>query len=674
MPLLLRPIPWIVAALAALGIIGMQLIGGGGRPIFPLLVCYLPVLASGLLAIPLIVTRSPSASISSSRAYSDDPRGIPLLAALVVGLYLVIRTCFGGDPGLREYELLRLAGVLAVYLVMACAVCSRGPRLLFITLILASAFLQTGIEFYQFFCDASWSLIREALPWLAFHYPVTVGSYANKNHLAWLLGDAALFALALCCWGRCRWTTRGLLLYCFLFFSAGVGLSLSRGGVVALGGGLVVFALLSLLILLASGNFRALLVGSLGGLILAIFCGAAAVLLSGNLAVQSRMQGLWMDTYREDLWRAAIHDLGVAPFLGLGAGSFQWSARLMMPFESLLAHNDFAQLLSEYGLIGALLLLVFLTVHFRVGARRLLQVKGDSSHDGEGVALWSDSRAILLGALAVAAAQVIHSFFDFNMHLAANALLAGACFGLLCNPSSPRSGRGSQSGAGWARRTGALSLTALCALMLVVMQRSWIRERGFFEAERLSKKLSATAGNILESPEAVADGVRHAQAALDAVPCSSRYAAILFDLQWRRILCADPTLSEPGATLDLKQRLTRVVASDPGDWFARMCLGDVLARLGDETGARTAFLGAMQRLPLYAIVYEEYGLVLEGEGEGAEAEHYYRVAGGFQGAGDLRQRLQRLESRKKERGDRFPSLTKLSLNQALPKVFLKCFK
>ena len=649
MPLLLRSLPWIVSALAALGIIGMQLIGGGGRPMFPLLVCYLPVLASGLLAILLIVTRSLSASTPSSRAYIDDPRGIPLLAALAVGLYLLIRTCFGGDPGLREYELLRLAGVLAVYLVMACAVCSRGPRLLFLSLMMAAAFVQTGIEFYQLFCDASWSPISEAFPWLAFHYPVTVGTYANKNHLAWLLGDAALFALALSFWGRCRWTTRGLLLYCFLFFSAGVGLSLSRGGVVALVGGLVVFVLLSLLILLASGNSRALLAGSLAGLMLAVVGGAGAVLLSENLSVQSRMQGLWIDTYREDLWRAAIHDLGVAPFLGLGAGSFQWSARLMMPQESLLAHNDFAQLLSEYGLIGALLLLVFLTAHFRVGARRLLQVKGDSIHDGNGAALWSDSRAILLGAFAVAVAEVIHSFFDFNMHLAANALLAGACFGLLCNPSLPRSGVGSQSGAGWARWTGALSLTALCALMLVVMERSWNRERGFCKAERLSKKLCATAGNTPFSLEGVPEGVRHAQAALDAVPSSSRYAAVLWDLQWRRILCADPTLSEPEATLDLKHRLSRVVAHDPGDWYARMCLGDVLARLGDETGARIAFLGAMQRLPLYAIVYEEFGFVLEGLGEEAEAEHYYHVAGRMQGAGDLRQRLQRLESRNRKR-------------------------
>jgi O-antigen ligase len=627
----------------------MQLIGGGGRPIFPLLACYLPVLASGLLAIMLIVTRSLSASTSTSRAYSHDQGGIPLLAALAVGLYLLIRTCFGGDPGLREYELLRLAGVLAVYLVMACAVCSRGPRLLFLSLMMASAFVQAGIEFYQFFCVAFWSPIREAFPWLVFHYPFTVGTYANKNHLAWLMGDAALFALALCCWGRCRWTTRGLLLYCFMFFSAGVAMSLSRGGVVALGGGLVLFALLSLLILLASGNFRGLLVGSMAGLMLAVAGGVAVVLLSGNLAVQSRMQGLWMDTYREDLWRAAIHDLGVAPFLGLGAGSFQWSARLMMPYESLLAHNDFAQLLSEYGLVGALLLLVFLTVHFVFSARRLLQVHGDTLHGDGGAALWSDSRAILLGALAVAGAQVVHSFFDFNMHLAANALLAGACFGLLCNPFTQWSRGGCRSGAGWVRWTGALSLTALCALMLVVMERSWNREKGFFEAERLSKKLSATTGNTLESLKGVPEAVRHTQAALDEVPSSSRYAAVLFDLQWRRFLCSDPTLAEPGVTLDLKRRLSRVVALDPGDWFARMCLGDVLARLGDETGARNAFLGAMQRLPLFALVYEEYGLALEGFGEEAEAEHYYRVASRFQGAVDLRQRLQRLESRKKER-------------------------
>ena len=284
-------LPWIVSFLIALGIVAMQAIGGGGRPMFPLMVCYVPIVAAGILSIPLIF-------LGNNRRAPDR---ICLGAALAFGSYLLLRTCFGGDPGLRDFELLRLAACFLVYLLTLAAVTEKGPRLLFMGILLAAAFLQTAAETYQFYCDQSWRPLLEGLPFLKTYYSETVGTYANKNHLAWLLGDGTIFAIALACWGRLRWITRGLLLYLFFFLGFGVCISLSRGGVVALVAGLIVLSSVSVLLLLLSGDRGKLLSGILIMLLVASLAAGAFVLLSTNPAMGLRMQGLWMDDYREDL-------------------------------------------------------------------------------------------------------------------------------------------------------------------------------------------------------------------------------------------------------------------------------------------------------------------------------------------------------------------------------------
>jgi|GEM_PF-1667594 len=648
-------LPWLVSLLAAAGIIGMQCIGGGGRPMFPLLVCYLPVIAAGFLALPLILSRSGS----------REPERIPLLSMVLLGAYLLVRALFGGDPGLREFELLRLGGMFLLYLVFAVAVTESAARLFFLSLLLLSAFFQTVAELYQFYCDGSWEPLTLIISQLQNYYPTTVGTYANKNHLAWLLGDSTLFALALGCWGRLRWTTRGLALYCAAFCSLGVFLSLSRGGVVALVVGSLVFFLLSFYLLVSSGNRTVLLTGCIGVLVLSLLGFAVGELVSGNLLFRERMQRLWMDVFREDLWRAAIHDLGLAPFFGMGAGSFQWSARLMMPHESLLAHNDFAQLLSEYGLTGLLLTILFLGVHLWSGGSGLLRVHRSASESSGNQNLWSNKGAIMIGALSVASAEIIHSFLDFNMHLGANALLAGVCFGLLCNPGLRRLRQDTSSqwigGIGWIRWIwwgGGAMITLLTLFLSLLVAGNWRSERCLFAAEAVSSRLTAT---TLGS-EQLSPAIEAALLACEAKPenhGSARHAAVLGSLLWFRITQhVYPQAQLPGgkeggadgaermAERDLASLaivLRRAVAADPGDWFARMRLGSVLARIGDESGSRSAFVGAMQRLPLYALTYREYAASLRDLGSLSEALHYYRVSSRFQDSGVVSWQIKDLE-------------------------------
>ena len=665
-------LPWLVSLLAASGIIGMQCLGGGGRPMFPLLVCYLPVIAAGFLALVLVLF-----PVLSGRG-SREPARIPLFSMVLLAAYLLVRTLFGGDPGLRDFELLRLCGMFLLYLVFAIAVTESAARLFFLALLLLSAFFQTAAELYQFYCDRSWEPLSLIVSQLKIYYPTTVGTYANKNHLAWLLVDATLFALALGCWGRLRWTTRGLALYCAAFCSLGVFLSLSRGGVVALVVGGLIFVLLSFYLLVSSGNRTALLAGCVGALALSLLGFAVVWLVSGSLLFRERMQGLWMDVYREDLWRAAIHDLGLAPFFGMGAGSFQWSARLMMPHESLLAHNDFAQLLSEYGLTGLLLTILFLGVHLWSGGRGLLRVHRSASESREIQNLWSTKGAIVIGAMSVAIAEIVHSFLDFNMHLGANALLAGVCFGLLCNPGLRRATQDIPSQwvgwIGWNQWIGSIKwgggvmIAALSLFLSLLVTGNWRSERWLFAAEAVSVSGSSGLPATPPASDALSSSIEAALLGCEAKPGSPRHAAVLANLLWFRITQNAYFQAQllggkegGGDAADIAERmreqdlarlaivLRRTVTADPGDWFSRMRLGGVLARIGDESGSRSAFIGAMQRLPLYALTYQEYAASLRDLGSLSEAGHYYRVSSRFQDAGAVSGQIKELEKLLRER-------------------------
>ena len=74
------------------------------------------------------------------------------------------------------------------------------------------------------------------------------------------------------------------------------------------------------------------------------------------------------------------------------------------------AHNDYLQVLSDGGIVGAAIGLVFLVALFRMGFAR--RESRDDFRSG-----------VATGALAGCFAVLVHSFFDFTLHTTSNALL-----------------------------------------------------------------------------------------------------------------------------------------------------------------------------------------------------------------------------------------------------------
>src|SRR5207245_2286400 len=63
--------------------------------------------------------------------------------------------------------------------------------------------------------------------------------------------------------------------------------------------------------------------------------------------------------------------------------------------------------------------------------------------------LGSNSLAITVGALSAAAACLVHSLLDFNLHLAANVLVAAMIFGLLATPGEGPEAAPADKEPGW---------------------------------------------------------------------------------------------------------------------------------------------------------------------------------------------------------------------------------
>ena len=100
--------------------------------------------------------------------------------------------------------------------------------------------------------------------------------------------------------------------------------------------------------------------------------------------------------------------------LGYGSGTFDLVYPTFQSFvvDSVInhAHNDYLELLSETGLIGAGLIAWFLVLVYRKASKQLRP--GAKTSD-----------SVLIAVLAGITGLLVHSLVDFNFHIPANAAL-----------------------------------------------------------------------------------------------------------------------------------------------------------------------------------------------------------------------------------------------------------
>lgn len=250
---------------------------------------------------------------------------------------------------------------------------------------------------------------------------VPFGPFVNYNHFAGLM--EMLFALAAGCllFGGVSREKRGVMTFAVLMMATSIVVSLSRGGLLALGVEIIVFGVIAALL---RKRWRAAVVP---GAIVALALGVIALLAlwisydqiaarwknlsgdGGELSVAGRLEA-WRNSWR--LFRDH-------PLTGAGLGTFPTgypaygsSSAYRERLEQ--AHNDYLQLLTDGGIAGGAIGLWFLVALLLLARRQWKKLRAAEKGSLE--------HGLIIGSLVAILGLLIHSFTDFNLQVTSNAL------------------------------------------------------------------------------------------------------------------------------------------------------------------------------------------------------------------------------------------------------------
>jgi O-antigen ligase len=232
------------------------------------------------------------------------------------------------------------------------------------------------------------------------------GPYVNHDHYAGLMEMLAPIAIVLSLTSLISGGKRAVVALAGVVMASSIVLSESRAGTAAFLGEMVL-----LLALLLGRRKDGRIAATLGGVCVLVL---AFVAWMGTPALWHHFSEL------QDWMRLAIIQDGLEmfwqkPILGWGLGTFTTVYPQFRSFYTDLfvnaAHNDYLQVLVETGLIGFAAVVWFILEVYRAGLRNA---------DG-----WNRnwSRALGLSALIGCTGLLIHSAFDFNLQIPANACM-----------------------------------------------------------------------------------------------------------------------------------------------------------------------------------------------------------------------------------------------------------
>ncbi len=245
-------------------------------------------------------------------------------------------------------------------------------------------------------------------------YAAPFGSFVNRHNFAAYINMAMALPLGMLFSGAVAKDKR--LLYITSVALMGVSLLLSGSR-----GGLVSFVAMFLVILFFTTGTKSrkklFIKGALAaGLGIAIFAGTIFVggdtslsRLSGD---QGDKKGIGSD--RAQIWKVTLQVIGDNLPFGSGLGAFGRAYTIHDDKSGLAnveqAHNDYLQIVADAGIPGILLGAFFLFLLIRMGFR---SVKIENNF----------RRAVALGAFAGCVAVLVHSLFDFVLHVTAVSIL-----------------------------------------------------------------------------------------------------------------------------------------------------------------------------------------------------------------------------------------------------------
>lgn len=244
-------------------------------------------------------------------------------------------------------------------------------------------------------------------------FAIPFGSFVNRHDFAALIEMAVAVPLGLLFVGAVRRDKRLLYIIAVTLMGSALILSRSRGGLVSLVAEIIFLIILTAdskgakKIVLKVALSLLLIVAAVGG---AIFVGGDTSLT--RFAETATSQDITSN--RIHIWNVTLKVIAANMPFGTGLGAY---AQAYTAFDTLSglemveqAHNDYLQIVADTGLIGLVIGGLFLFLFFREGIRNSRRQN-------------TFRRGIAVGAFAGCFAVLIHSLFDFVLHITAISIL-----------------------------------------------------------------------------------------------------------------------------------------------------------------------------------------------------------------------------------------------------------
>ncbi len=425
----------IILLICLAGILLTQTLIGGAR-LFFCIPGYLFIVVAGLLV-----------ALVPFRKIHPGVRLPAVIATIVMVGYIVARSFSSPVEYLARPDRLMVLAALVVYLLTACYLTSPMHRLGILYSLLAFSLLHFAGGVLQFARSDNFMLlsmmpagspIPEIFRGADYGWRAS-GFYVCPNHLAGLLESLALLAVARWCFGRFKSVGRVMTLYFALTALVGVAMTGSRGGYISISVGIVVLFALAIWAvkkLRSRKYWKTLCI--VGVIVVSLLIGGLYAMTQSAL-IQNRID-LMADTgnMRLLMWAAAIKQFHLSPIFGTGSGTYLYFGRqfrsAFVQNDPQHAHNDYLELLCEYGVVGMVIVAVFVAIHLYYGFRTISTIVRKRLRPAKRV--FSNELALLIGVMAAIAALLIHSIVDFNCHVPGNVLYFAFLFGILACPTA----------------------------------------------------------------------------------------------------------------------------------------------------------------------------------------------------------------------------------------------
>jgi O-antigen ligase len=342
-------------------------------------------------------------------------------AVLAFALYAIARYLTADIEYVARFEMIQTLLYAFLFFAILNNLSSKESPLV---IALALAFLAAGISCYavwQFMAHSNqvWNLISP-------YGGRASGTYISPNNFACFLEMTLPLAVAFLLVGRVKPLTRVFLGYAALAMAAGLAVTFSRGGWVSAAAGL--FALLAILLCHRKHRLPAFLLLAMLAIVGTVF---VTQYLSKTLSYISRIQTVENNSIemgnRIEMWHAAEAMWLDHFWFGVGPAHYDYRFRQYRPqivqARPDRAHNDYLNLLADWGLTGGIIVASGMLIFLTALAGTWKAVWPDPHDFGRGM---SNRFAFFLGGSAALLALAIHSVGDFNLHIPANALL-GVC-------------------------------------------------------------------------------------------------------------------------------------------------------------------------------------------------------------------------------------------------------